>query len=73
VIVSEIGVFRDPSSLAYHKPGLPMRRLFRVRFRQGDLWPGYAPATDSLFADIYEHWLEPAEGATGRQECLSDA
>lgn len=60
-VVCEIqGAFRDPEKLAYHLPGLPARPLYKVRFRQAELWPGYAgPPGDELEADIYEHWLEP--------------
>lgn len=61
-VVSLTGAWRDPETLAYHKPGLPLRRLYRVRFRQTDLWPGYQNPADTLEADLYEHWLEPAEG-----------
>jgi nitrile hydratase len=59
--VTEIqGAFRDPELLAYHRPGLPARVLYKVRFQQHDLWPAYAgPPTDRLEADIYEHWLRP--------------
>lgn len=59
--ISEVvGFYRDPSLLAFHKPGLPMRLLYRVRFRQADLWPEYqGNAQDSLYADLYGHWLEP--------------
>ena len=54
------GRYRDPEKLAYHKPGLPERALYHVRFRQADLWDGYAgPPGDTLTVDIYEHWLEP--------------
>lgn len=61
VICGEQGVFHDPERLAYHKPGLPAQRLYKVRFRQIELWPSYAgPDTDELEADIYEYWLEPA-------------
>jgi nitrile hydratase subunit beta len=60
VIASVHGTFRDPESLAYHKPGLPAQVLYKVRFRQCDLWAGYTgPAGDQLEADIFEHWLEP--------------
>ena len=60
VIASVHGTFRDPESLAYHKPGLPARVLYKVRFRQRDIWAGYkGPASDQLEADIFEHWLEP--------------
>ena len=63
VVVCEVGTYRDPARLAYHKPGLPMRRLFRVRFHQRDLWHGYGPGQDTLFADLYESWLDTAEPA----------
>ena len=57
VVLEEVGRFRDPSLLAFHKPGLPERRLFRVRFRQADLWPGAQVEGDAVIADLYEHWL----------------
>jgi hypothetical protein len=60
LVLEDVGCFRDPSLLAFHKPGLPARRLFRVRFRQQDLWPGYDAADDAVLADLYEHWLIPA-------------
>ena len=60
-VVAEIhGTFRNPEQLAYHKPGLPAQVLYKVQFKQDDIWGGYAgPASDRLEADIYEHWLEP--------------
>jgi hypothetical protein len=61
VITMIQGAFRDPERLAYHKPGLPLQILYKVRFRQGGLWDPYrGPAGDWLYADISEHWLEPA-------------
>jgi nitrile hydratase subunit beta len=60
VVAAVHGAFRNPELLAYHRPGLPARTLYKVRFKQGDLWGRYAgPAGDHLEADIYEHWLEP--------------
>jgi nitrile hydratase len=57
------GSFRNPEMLAYHKPGLPALPLYKVRFRQGELWGRYAgPASDELEVDIYEHWLERLAG-----------
>jgi len=62
VVAAVHGRFRDPELLAYHKPGLPARVLYKVRFKQGDLWGRYlGPAGDELEADIYDHWLEPAK------------
>lgn len=61
-IAHVLGVFPDPEERAYGRSGLPGRRLYRVRFRQSDVWPDYAgqPA-DSLDVEIYEHWLLPGE------------
>jgi nitrile hydratase len=58
-IESLAGDFPNPEELAYGRPGLPRRALYRVVFRQSDLWPGYPGKTaDTLVADIFEHWLE---------------
>lgn len=55
------GAFRNPESLAYGGDGLPVTPLYQVAFRQADLWDHYgAWPRDTLFVDIYEHWLEPA-------------
>ena len=60
VVIALAGSYRDPERLAYHKPGLPQRNLYRVRFAQSDLWETYGgSAADCLDADIFEHWLEP--------------
>ena len=61
-VVEALGAFRNPELLAYNKPGLPMRHLYLVRFKQRDLWKDYdGPGADVLTAEIYEHWLEPAQ------------
>ena len=62
-VVAEIqGAFRNPELLAYHKPGLPMMALYKVRVRQTDIWDRYqGPGGDHLEVDIYEHWLEPLD------------
>ncbi|HZB93363.1 MAG TPA: SH3-like domain-containing protein [Stellaceae bacterium] len=55
------GAFPNPEELAYNRPGLPAQPLYRVRFRQRELWPDYAgPAQDTIEVEIYQHWLEPA-------------
>ena len=55
------GAFRNPEELAYYRPGTPSLPLYIVRFRQADVWPDYTgPASDTVAADIYEHWLAPA-------------
>ncbi len=58
------GQFPDPEQRAYGRDGLPAKPLYLVRFRQADVWPGYATPSDSLVLDLFEHWLEPvAHGA----------
>lgn len=58
VVAEVLGQFRDPERLAYHRPGLPAQVLYKVRFRQKEIWPKYSgPAGDTLEADIYEPWL----------------
>jgi nitrile hydratase len=55
------GAFGNPEELAYNRSGLPPQPLYRVRFRQGDLWPDYrGAARDTIEIEIYQHWLEPA-------------
>ena len=64
-IESVLGEFPNPEDLAYGFFGLPGRQLYKVGFRQADLWRDYdGPADDCLYADVYEHWLEPGEGGT---------
>ena len=60
VVASVHGTFRNPELLAYNKPGLPARVLYKVRFKQGTLWERYpGDRGDHLEVDIFEHWLEP--------------
>ena len=55
------GAFANPEELAYNRPGTPKQPLYRVRFRQRELWPDYrGAAQDTIEIEIYQHWLEPA-------------
>jgi nitrile hydratase len=64
VVESLAGHHANPEELAYGRDGLPREALYRVRFEQRALWPDYGGAAgDSVVADLYEHWLEPAEEA----------
>jgi nitrile hydratase len=61
VVERVLGPYRNPEELAYGRSGEPARPLYRVRFRQRDLWPDYAgPTDDTVDVEIYQHWLEPA-------------
>ena len=58
-IAQVLGAYPNPEELAYRRPGLPAPVLYRVRFRQHEIWPDYAgPADDSLDIELYDHWLE---------------
>ena len=67
--ISEVlGAFPDPESLAYGGDGLPEKPLYKVAFRQTDLWDDYGGSPeDVLFVDVYEHWLEPRESGGGEK------
>ena len=55
------GAFPNPEELAYGFDGKPDRVLYRVKFNQAQVWPGYAgPERDGIELEIYEHWLEKA-------------
>ncbi len=60
-VVTIHGTFHDPERLAYHQPGLPPQNLYKIRFKQTDLWLDYAgEPSDELEVDVYENWLLPA-------------
>lgn len=61
------GTFGNPETLAYGGDGKPRQPLYRVRFRQAELWPDYRGAEDdTLDIEIYQHWLEPGDdGGSG--------
>jgi len=55
------GSFPIPEELAQMRSGLPAQPLYRVRFRQGDVWPDYrGRPEDVVEVEIFQHWLEPA-------------
>lgn len=61
VVSARLGEFRNPESLAYGGDGLPEKPLYKIGFRQTDLWNDYDGGPDDiLYIDIFEHWLEPA-------------
>ena len=63
VIERICGAYPNPEELAYGFDGLPAKVLYRVRFLQTHVWPGYAgPANDVIEMEIYDHWLEPVNG-----------
>lgn len=64
VIQEVVGEFANPEELAYGRDGQPALTLYRVQFQQTDVWPDYEGSPkDTAMVDLYENWLEPAEGA----------
>ena len=53
------GAFNNPEHLAYGKADDP-KTLYRVRFRQSDVWGSAERPSDTIDIEIYEHWLEKA-------------
>ena len=61
VIERLCGSFPNPEELAQMRSGLPAQPLYRVRFRQKDVWSDYrGPDTDVVEIEIFQHWLEKA-------------
>lgn len=59
VIERLCGAYPNPEELAYARPGLPRQPLYRVRFRQRDVWQDYrGKDDDTVDIEIYQHWLQ---------------
>ena len=69
VIERACGEFPNPEELGHGFDGLPKKQLYRVRFRQKDLWKDYRGGeSDTVDVDVYEHWLIPlGESTSGRE------
>ena len=61
-VAAALGAYPNPEELAYRRTGLPAPMLYRVRFKQAELWPDYRGSeADTLDVEIYDHWLEASE------------
>jgi hypothetical protein len=59
VVERYCGAFANPEELAQQRDGLPRQPLYRVRFRQKDVWPDYrGSARDVIEIEIFQHWIE---------------
>ncbi len=60
VIERLCGTYPNPEEMAYGRSGLPAQPLYRVRFRQADLWADYEGGpSDTVDVEIFQHWLQP--------------
>jgi nitrile hydratase subunit beta len=68
-IIQFCGFFLNPEDLSLGNSAGPVIPLYRVSFRQTDLWPDYAgPPDDKLQIEIYDHWLAGAPAETVKRE-----
>jgi nitrile hydratase subunit beta len=73
VIERSCGEFPNPEELGHGFDGLPKKQLYRVRFRQKDLWPDYGGGDrDTVDVDVYEHWLIPVAANAAKGERVDD-
>jgi hypothetical protein len=62
LIERRLGKFRNPEELAYRRPAAAIE-LCRVRFTMAEVWgEGAERPEDTIDAEIFAHWLEPADG-----------
>ncbi len=62
------GEYPNPEELAYGRAGTPPLTLYRVRFKQSDVWPDYkGGAHDTIDIEIYSHWLTEVGGTSNGQ------
>lgn len=60
IVERTLGAFGNPEQLAYGVPAA-RQQLYRVRFTMAEIWGDAAEnPDDTLDAEIYAHWLEPA-------------
>ena len=58
-VLGVAAVLPNPEELAYGRSGLPAEAVYRVRFVQRELWPGYVGGLrDATVIDLQESWLE---------------
>ena len=61
-VIQYCGTYLNPEDLAVGKTAGKAVDLYRVRFRQTDLWPlENHPPQDRLVLEIYDHWLGPKD------------
>lgn len=62
-VIQHCGMFLNPEDLSVGITHGPVVALYRVRFQMSGVWdePPRDPG-DTLCIEIYDHWLERAEG-----------
>jgi hypothetical protein len=66
IVERVLPAFLNPEEEGYGLYDRPPVTLYRVRFGQHELWPGYTgPHHDTVDIEIFEHWLEPVPATEG--------
>lgn len=75
IVESLEGVFGDPEFLAFRGGGGQRKEhLYRVSFKQADLWPEAATASnDRVVVEVYEPWLLEVNGGTEAEKSTADS
>lgn len=61
VIERDCGDCINAEERAFGRSGQPELPLYRVRFKQREIWPDYRGSdSDSIEIELYANWLEPA-------------
>lgn len=64
-VIQFCGLFLNPEDLSVGNTAGPVIPLYRVKFRQAELWPDYrGPSDDTLTIEIYDHWLSDVPAQT---------
>ena len=59
LIAAIYGKFLNPEQRAYGLDGCPKQALYRIQFKQKNVWVNYLGETqDTLCVDLYERWIE---------------
>ena len=55
-----VGNYQNPEEMAFGRFDTPIVPLYRIRFKQQNIWPDYrGNPQDTIEVEIYEFWLEP--------------
>jgi len=63
-IAGDYGVFIFPDTHAMGEGRKP-QHLYSVRFSANELWGGQAPAHDAIYLDLWDDYLDLADGGAG--------
>jgi len=61
VVERVLGQFQNPATTAAGGDRTPEHWVYQVRFAAAELFGSVAHPRDSVYVDLWEHYLEPAE------------